>query len=171
MTETSPSVGDQLSPLSFRVLVVEDEIGLRVGLEASLRIAGCEVATAADGEAALRHASQGEFDVIVLDLILPGKDGLEVCRELRANNVETPVVMLSARAETDDRLQGFSVGADDYLTKPFEVMELLARMRAVMKRALAPVGSHATEVLEFGDVRVDKTRAAVWRGDLAIAHS
>lgn len=165
MTETSPIAGDQRSPLSFRILVVEDEIGLRVGLEASLRIAGCDVATATDGEAALRLVSQGEFDVIVLDLILPDKDGLDICQELRANNVHTPVVMLSARGETEDRLQGFAVGADDYLTKPFEVMELLARIRAVMRRTLAPPGAPVAQAYEFGDVRVDTTNAAVWRGN------
>lgn len=151
--------------MPYRVLVVEDEIGIRVGLEASLRIAGCEVVTAADGELATSLASQGGFDVIVLDLMLPLKDGLAVCEELRAKDVTTPIVMLTARTQVQDRLQGFAAGADDYVTKPFEVMELLARIRAVMRRTLSAHGAVAPQVFEFGDVRVDTASSAVWRGD------
>ena len=151
--------------LPYRVLVVEDDVEMRVGLEASLRIAGCEVATAADGEAATSLASEGGVDVIVLDLILPLKDGLAVCEELRAQDVTTPIVMLSARTQVADRLQGFAAGADDYLTKPFEVMELLARIRAVMRRTLPPPGATASQVFEFGDLRVDTASCAVWRGN------
>ena len=151
--------------MPYRVLVVEDEIGIRVGLEASLRIAGCQVSTAADGEAATSLASEGGFDVIVLDLILPLKDGLAVCEELRAKDVTTPIVMLTARTQVEDRLQGFAAGADDYLTKPFEVMELLARIRAVMRRSQTAEGALAPQVFEFGDVRVDTASSAVWRGD------
>ena len=124
--------------MSYRVLVVEDEVGTRVGLEASLRIAGCEVATAADGEAGTSLALEGGFDVMVLDLMLPLKDGLTVCEELRAKNVNTPIVMLTANTQVEHRLQGFAAGADDCLSKPFEVTELLARIRAVMRRAQAP---------------------------------
>ena len=150
---------------SYRVLVVEDEVGIRVGLEASLRIAGHDVTTAADGEEALRLVSERGFDVIVLDLILPVKDGLAVCEELRSNNVTTPIVMLTARTQTEDRLQGFAAGADDYVTKPFEVMELLARIGAVMRRTLAQPEGSASQIHEFGDVRVDTANAAVWRGE------
>ena len=149
----------------MRVLLVDHENSARVALEASLRIAGFNVTTADDAEAALDLASQDGLDVIVLNAMLPRKDGLTVCQELRANNVHTPVVMLSTRTEVEDRLQGFAAGADDYLTKPFEVMELIARIRAVMRRTLAPPGEIADQVYEFGDVRLDTTHAAVWRGD------
>lgn len=145
--------------------MVEDEVGIRVGLEASLRIAGHQVAVAADGEEALRLALQGGFDVIVLDLILPLKDGLAVCEELRASDVGTPVVMLTARTQMEDRLQGFAAGADDYVTKPFEVMELLARISAVMRRTLALPEGVASQVHKFGNLRVDTANAAVWRGE------
>ena len=150
--------------MPYRVLVVDGDVGVRVGLEASLRIAGCEVAVAGDGEAAVSLASERVFDVIVLDLILPLKDGLEVCEELRAKNVTTPIMMLSAKTQVEDRLQGFAAGADDYLTKPFEVMELLARIRAVMRRTLMQPVAIASRVFEFGDVRVDSASSAVWRG-------
>ena len=144
--------------------MVEDEVGIRVGLEASLRIAGHDVATAADGEEALCLALQGGFDVIVLDLILPLKDGLAVCEELRANDVRTPVVMLTARTQVEDRLQGFAAGADDYVTKPFEVMELLARISAVMRRTLAMPEGSSSQIQEFGNLRLDMANVAVWRG-------
>ena len=165
MTDRSQSPEPAASGSSYHVLVVEDEVGIRVGLEASLRIAGHDVATAADGEEALRLASEREFDVIVLDLILPLKDGLAVCKELRANNVPTPIVMLTARTQVEDRLQGFAAGADDYVTKPFEVMELLARISAVMRRTLSKPEGLTPQIHEFGDVRVDTTNAAVWRGE------
>ena len=164
MAATHRSGGAEEHRASYSVLVVEDDTGIRIGLEASLRIAGHDVATAADGEEALRLASQGGFDIIVLDLILPLKDGLEVCEELRANNVSTPVVMLTARTQKADRLQGFAAGADDYLTKPFEVVELLARISAVMRRTLALPEGFDLQVHEFGDVRVDTANAGVWRG-------
>ena len=151
--------------MPYRVLVVEDEVGTRVGLEASLRIAGCEVATAADGEAGTLLALEGGFDIMVLDLMLPLKDGLTVCEELRAKNVNTPIVMLTANTQVEDRLQGFAAGADDCLSKPFEVTELLARIRAVMRRTQAPPDAIASRVFEFGDVRMDTASAAVWRGD------
>ena len=165
MTDRTQSPEPIGSASSYHVLVVEDEVGIRVGLEASLRIAGHEVATAADGEEALRLASEREFDVIVLDLILPLKDGLAVCEELRSNNVATPIVMLTARTQVEDRLQGFAAGADDYVTKPFEVMELLARIGAVMRRTLSKPEGLTPQIHEFGDVRVDTTNAAVWRGE------
>ncbi len=165
MTDRSQNPASGGPGSSFHVLVVEDEVGIRVGLEASLRIAGHDVATAADGEEALRLASEHRFDVIVLDLILPLKDGLAVCEELRSNNVPTPIVMLTARTQVEDRLQGFAAGADDYVTKPFEVMELLARIAAVMRRTLAQPEGLTPQIHEFGDVRVDTANAAVWRGE------
>ena len=154
-----------------RVLLVEDEIGLRVGLEDSLRIAGYEVETADDGEEALRRASLGGFDAILLDLILPLKDGLTVCQELRSNGIDTPVLMLTAKSQLEDRLRGFAVGADDYLIKPVEVMEMLARIRAVLHRSSSSGGDGSRPVHEFGDLRVDSRHAAVWRADARLSLS
>lgn len=149
----------------YRVLLVEDEVGIRVGLEDSLRVAGYEVETADDGEEALQRASQGGFDVIVLDLILPVKDGIAVCEELRGKGIDTPILMLTAKAQLEERLRGFAVGADDYLTKPFEVLELLARIRAVLRRSLPTTGEKTSQVHVFGDVRVDTKQATVWRAN------
>lgn len=148
-----------------RVLAAAGDVGTRADLEASLRVAGCTVATAGDGEAAISLASEGVFDVIVLDLILPVKDGLAVCEELRAKNVTTPIVMLTGKTRVEDGLQGLAAGADDYLTKPFEVMELLARISAVTQRTVTPASAIDSNVYEFGDVRVDTASAAVWRGN------
>ena len=115
-----------------RILVVADDVGARADLEASLRVAACNVATAGDGEAAISPASEGVFDVIVLDLNLPLNDGLAVCEELRAKNVTAPIVMLTGKTRVEDESQGLAASADEYLTNPFEVMELRARIRAVM---------------------------------------
>ena len=165
MTRPNRSKGVDSLPRALRVLLADNEINSRNALETNLRIAGFEVAAVDDGEEALRLALHVELDIIVLRLALPIKNGLMVCEELRASQVYTPVVMLSARDEVEDRLKAFAAGTDDYLTKPFEVMELIARIRAVMRRTLAPPGSVFTQIYEFGDLRVDTTNAAVWRGD------
>ena len=150
--------------MPYRVLLVEDEIGMRIGLEDSLRIVGYEVETAEDGEEAFRLGSQGGYDAIVLDLILPLKDGVTVCQELRGKGIDTPVLMLTAKSQLEDRLRGFAVGADDYLVKPIEVMELLARIRAVLRRSSSLGAERALGVFEFGDVKVDANRSIVRRG-------
>ena len=152
-------------PVALRVLLADNEIGARKALETSLRIAGFDVAAADDGEEALRLALNAGFDIIPVRLALPVKNGLMVCEELRASQVHTPVVMLSARDQVEDRLEAFAAGADDYLSRPFEVMELIARIRAVLRRTLAPPGSLFAQIHEFGELRVDITNAAVWRGD------
>jgi DNA-binding response OmpR family regulator len=146
-----------------RVLVIEDEAGIRMGLETTLRVAGFEVETLEDGKTALQRASTGKFDVILLDLILPDKDGLAVCLEFREHGIDTPVVMVTARSELEDRLRGFAAGADDYLVKPFESLELLARIRAVLKRRLPAPGSSASHVEVTGGLRVDRKTATAWR--------
>ena len=151
--------------MPYRLLLVEDEIGIRVPLADSLRIAGYDVDTAEDGESALQVAPQGRFDAIVLDVLLPDKDGVEVCQELRHNGVNTPVLMLTVKSGLDDRVRGFAAGADDYVAKPFEFVELLARIKAIVRRSQSsPSARSSTEqVHEFGDIRVDMTQAAVWR--------
>ena len=120
--------------MAQRILIVEDEQGLRLTLGDRLRNEGYEVETAADGVAGLDRASQGGFDLIVLDLMLPEKSGLDVCRDLRQQGLTTPVLMLTARGQTLDKVVGLKIGADDYVTKPFEMIELLARVEALLRR-------------------------------------
>jgi two-component system alkaline phosphatase synthesis response regulator PhoP len=152
-----------------RILVVEDEPGLVLTLSDRLRSEGHEVEVATDGNAAFEAARAGSFDLVVLDIALPKRNGLDVCRDLRREGVDTPILMLTARAELTDKVVGLKLGADDYLTKPFEMMELLARVEALLRRsgrALAGPGAYA-----FGDVRVDFRKAEVHRAGEAVALS
>jgi two-component system OmpR family response regulator len=144
-----------------RVLIVEDQPKLAALLARGLREEGHAADIAERGEDALWMAPASAYDVVVLDIMLPGIDGIETCRELRRHGVWTPVLMLTARDEVDDRITGLDSGADDYLTKPFSFDELLARLRALARRAPAerPV------VVELGDLRLDPAAHRAWRGD------
>lgn len=146
----------------MKILLVEDEKGLILTLTDRLESEGFEVETATDGEAGLSLALEESFDLIILDVMLPRKNGFDVCRDLRRKNVETPVLMLTAKGETIDKVLGLKLGADDYLTKPFEVMELLARIEALLRRS---VNTHqnAAGTFKFGSVAVDFRRAEVLR--------
>jgi len=125
-----------------RVLIVEDEAGLRLTLTDRLTSEGYAVETAEDGEAGLERAATGAYDLIVLDVMLPRMNGFDVCREVRRRGVTTPVLMLTARGQVVDKVVGLKLGADDYLTKPFETMELMARLEALLRRrAGAQVGT------------------------------
>jgi two-component system OmpR family response regulator len=148
----------------MRVLVVEDETKLAELLARGLREEGHAADLAAQGEEALWMARAVDYDAIVLDVMLPGVDGFEVCRRLRAREVWTPVLMLTARDAVDDRVSGLDAGADDYLVKPFSFDELLARLRALTRRAPA----ERPAVLEVGDLRLDPAAHQVWRGDVEI---
>src|SRR5438105_3627299 len=119
----------------MRVLVVDDDAAVRSSLSRALRLEGYEIDVAADGATALTSASEQRPDVIVLDVMLPAPDGLEVCRSLRARGDDVPVLMLTARDAVGDRVEGLDAGADDYLVKPFALAELLARLRALLRRA------------------------------------
>jgi DNA-binding response OmpR family regulator len=145
-----------------RVLLVEDEPSLVLTLTDRLESEGYAVESVADGDEAFERARMGAFDLILLDVALPGRGGFDVLRDLRQERVETPVVMLTARGQVVDRVLGLKLGADDYLPKPFDMMELLARMEAVLRRKQgtlpANAGGHA-----FGEVRVDFRRAEVTR--------
>ncbi len=136
-----------------KVLVVEDDPAVRSSLVRSLTFEGYEVVTAADGEAGLAAVARDRPDVVVLDLGLPRVDGLEVCRRLRARGDDVPILVLTARGTLGDRVVGLDAGADDYLPKPFALEELLARLRALVRRALAT--DEAGQVLAVGDLRVD----------------
>jgi two-component system OmpR family response regulator len=145
----------------MRVLVVEDEKKLGELLGRGLREEGYAADVADRGEEALWMARAVEYDAIVLDVMLPGADGFEICRRLRRDRVWTPVLMLTARDAVEDRVVGLDAGADDYLTKPFAFEELLARIRALTRRGQVERPS----VLEVGDLRLDPAAHRAWRGD------
>jgi two-component system alkaline phosphatase synthesis response regulator PhoP len=150
--------------MSQRILLVEDEPGLLLTLTDRLQSEGFTVETAADGETGLQRASGEQFDLLILDVMLPRKNGFDVCRDLRQQGVATPVIMLTARGQVVDKVVGLKIGADDYVTKPFEMMELLARIEALLRRAPTPTTPDATpEVYQFGPVRADFRRAEVVR--------
>jgi two-component system alkaline phosphatase synthesis response regulator PhoP len=149
---------------STRLLLVEDEPGLQLALSDRLAAEGYHVETAADGDTAVRRGAGEPFDVIVLDVMLPGRDGFEVAKTLRQQGVRTPILMLTARSQVVDRVVGLKLGADDYLTKPFDTMELLARLEALLRRA-PPTSGVSLERYQFGDVLVDVRKAEVVRGD------
>ncbi|MDQ4121800.1 MAG: response regulator transcription factor [Acidobacteriota bacterium] len=147
----------------MKVLLVEDEPGLILTLTDRLESEGFTVKTAADGESGFRLAASGDFDLIILDVMLPKKNGLDVCRDLRRQNVQTPILMLTARGETIDKVLGLKLGADDYLTKPFEVLELLARIEALLRRSPLKNQNNQAETYNFGSVSIDFRRAEVLR--------
>jgi DNA-binding response OmpR family regulator len=148
-----------------RVLVAEDEAALAFGLKLDLEAEGYRVETAADGELAYQRASTGDFDLILLDLMLPKKDGLEVLRALRRAGVRTQVIILTARVQEAEKILGLETGADDYITKPFSPRELRARVRAALRRTTP--ARDATSYT-FGDVEVDVTRHEVRRGGTTV---
>jgi two-component system, OmpR family, alkaline phosphatase synthesis response regulator PhoP len=143
-----------------RILLVEDEKGLRITLSDRLQDEGYAVETAVDGEEGLDKASNSAFDLIVLDVLLPRLNGLDVCRELRKRGVATPVLMLTVRNETVDKVVGLRIGADDYMTKPFDAAELLARIDALLRRLASRPGQGQ---YQFGSIRVDLGKSQVTR--------
>jgi two-component system OmpR family response regulator len=149
------------------LLVVEDDVRMAAALRRGLRAEGILAEVAGDGEEAMRLVRAGDFDAVVLDVMLPGLDGFQTCRRLRAEGVWVPILMLTARGAVDDRVRGLDAGADDYLTKPFSLAELLARLRALARRG--PV--ERPTVLEVGDLRLDPATRQVWRGASEIALS
>jgi len=147
------------------LLLVEDEPGLVMTLTDRLTAEGYVVDTAANAPAALAAATNGKHDVIILDVMLPGGNGFDVCRTLRSQGITTPVLMLTARGQLTDRVVGLKLGADDYLVKPFDMSELLARLEALLRRAAMPAQRTSAESFQFGDVSVDFRRAEVRKGD------
>jgi two-component system alkaline phosphatase synthesis response regulator PhoP len=149
--------------MAKRILVIDDEPQMLLGLRDNLELEGYEVLTAADGEQGLALALGQRPDLLILDLMLPRKSGLDVCRELRALANSTPVVMLTARSQDTDKILGLELGADDYLTKPFSIAELLARVRAVLRRSPAAPAA-APDTCRIGDVEVDFRTHQAHRG-------
>jgi two-component system alkaline phosphatase synthesis response regulator PhoP len=151
--------------MSARILVVEDEIAIALGLRNDLTLEGYTVDVVGDGEAAIDRVSDLRPDLILLDIMLPKKDGLSVCRELRRSGVTTPIIMLTARAQDTDKVMGLELGADDYVTKPFSPMELRARVKAALRRGS---GAGASSRVRFGDVEVDFDRCVTTRGGTVV---
>jgi two-component system, OmpR family, response regulator len=148
----------------MRVLVVEDDVRMAAALRRGLHAEGLVVDIASDGGEAIRRVRGGGFDVVVLDVMLPDVDGFETCRRLRAHGVWAPIIMLTARDAVEDRVRGLDSGADDYLTKPFSLAELLARLRALVRRGQV----ERPALLEVGQLRLDPATREVWRGDVEI---
>lgn len=151
--------------MKLRVLIIEDKPALVIALRDRLTSEGYEVGTATDGVAGTELATRETFDLILLDVMLPEKSGLDVCRDLRQRKINTPIIMLTAKGQIFDKVLGLKIGADDYITKPFDMAELLARVEAQLRRGTIHSTSSAdSESYRFGSVMVDFRRAVVTRG-------
>jgi two-component system alkaline phosphatase synthesis response regulator PhoP len=148
--------------MSRRILLVEDEPGLVLTLSDRLAGEGYQVESVRDGESGFERATNEAFDLVILDVMLPHKNGFDICRDLRRRSVNTPVLMLTARGQVVDKVVGLKLGADDYLTKPFEMMELLARVEALLRRVPATPDPQI-EAYQFGPVKIDFRRAEIER--------
>jgi DNA-binding response OmpR family regulator len=142
-----------------RILIVEDDRDLAFGLSDDLQVEGYEVDVVSDGETAIKRAQEDRWDLILLDIMLPHKDGFEVCRQLRHSGIRTPIIMLTARAQEAEKILGLELGADDYITKPFNPRELRARVKAVLRRT----EGETPEIYSFGNIEVDFARGELRR--------
>ena len=148
-----------------RILVVDDEPAVQHALSRALTLERYEVALSGDGGDALERMTEGTYDAVILDVSMPVLDGLQVCRRVRESGDRTPVLMLTAREQIDDRVAGLDAGADDYLVKPFALRELMARLRALLRRADE---SEQEETLAFEDLRIDRLAHEAWRGERSL---
>jgi DNA-binding response OmpR family regulator len=147
-----------------RILVIEDEPSLSMAIRDELEFEGFEASVVEDGIAGLDRVLAEAPDLVVLDLMLPGKSGFEICREVRGRGMDTPIIMLTARAQEVDRVRGLELGADDYVVKPFSLAELVARIRAVLRRAQgASRGEGTAEILQAGELRLDVRKQEVFK--------
>lgn len=149
--------------MNGRILLIEDEPGLVLTLRDRLTSEGYCAEDARDATSGLSKATQTHFDLIILDLMLPGGSGIDLCRDLRQRGINTPIIMLTARGQLTDRVLGLKIGADDYVTKPFEMAELLARVEAQLRRTRVQPLAELPATYQFGDVRVNFARAEVLR--------
>ncbi len=147
--------------MAQRILLVEDEPGLRLTLQDRLQAEGYGVETASEGDEGFAKASSGGFDLVILDVMLPNRSGIDICRDLRQAGHHTPILMVTARSQTVDKVLGLKIGADDYLTKPFEMLELLARIEALLRRSSPQRRPSAG--YEFGKIRIDFRSTEVTR--------
>ncbi len=148
----------------FRILLIEDEPGLVLTLTDRLENEGYLVDSAVDGETGYCTALTGQHDLILLDIMLPGRNGLDLCRDLRAKNITIPILMLTARDLVTDKIVGLKLGADDYMTKPFEMLELLARIEALLRR-IPELTNSVGDTYSFGDITFDFLKGEVFRND------
>jgi len=146
-----------------KIMVIDDDIKITSMLRRSLAFEGYEVSTASDGQEGLKGILEKNPDLVILDLMMPKVDGWEVCRRIRASGLSTPILMLTAKDEVSDRVKGLDLGADDYLVKPFALEELLARVRALLRRKLAESSPQPTNRLEFEDLVLDTDTREVFR--------
>jgi two-component system response regulator MprA len=151
-----------------RILVVDDEPAVQSALARALSLENYDVSQATDGREALEQLGSAPYEAVILDIAMPRLDGLEVCRRLREGGDRTPVLMLTARGEIDDRVAGLDAGADDYLAKPFALRELLARVRALLRRAEDEEAESADGMLSFEDLRLDLRSHEAWRGERSL---
>lgn len=162
-------MGDgSVAPTPGRILVADDDRAIRESLGRLLELEGHDVTAVADGATALDVIRAVDLDLVVLDLMMPSIDGLTVCRVLRADGDRIPVLMLTARTETSDRVAGLDAGADDYLPKPFDPEELLARVRALLRRSRPEGVARPSPALQVADLRLDPAARRVWRGEREI---
>ena len=154
-----------------RILIVEDEPAIAFALETDLQREGYEVVIAPRGDEGLLLAREGTYDLVLLDVMLPGMDGFDVCRELRRAGIKTPVIVLTARTHDAEKVLGLELGADDYITKPFNPMELRARIKAVLRRTSDAGSDGPAPVFKFANIEVDFVRAEVRRGGKPVALS
>ena len=146
-----------------RILVAEDEPVIAGALQDDLTLEGYDVTLVADGMAASRRATSERFDLIILDVMLPGRDGFDICRDIRKTDRRTPILMLTARAQETEKVFAFELGADDYVTKPFGTKELRARIKALLRRSEIHADGAAAPMFQFGDVELDLARGEVRR--------
>ncbi len=151
-----------------KVLLVEDEEGLIITLSDRLESEGFDVTVARNGEEGMQIVTDERFELIILDVMLPKKNGFDVCRDLRKDGIETPILMLTAKGEVIDKVLGLKLGADDYLTKPFEIMELLARIEALLRRSPINSKNGSNNTFQFGEIEIDFKRAEVFKGESVV---
>lgn len=155
----------------YRLLILEDDVNMRLGLKDNLVYEGYEVVLAEDGQEGWELLQKSDYDLVVLDVMMPRMSGFDVCRKMRENGIKTPVIMLTARGEEIDKVLGLELGADDYMTKPFSLRELVARIKAVLRRTDNP-DEALTEPIEVGYLRIDpKNYTATCRGEsVSLSH-
>lgn len=151
----------------YRILIIEDDQRVAGLLKNGLEESGFEATAAYDGEMGLRLARQGNHDLIVSDVVLPGINGFELCREIKTMHPSTPIIMLTALGTTDDKLDGFDAGADDYMVKPFDFRELVARINVLLRRKSSQQPAK-TDVITYADMRIDTRTQKVYRGEILV---
>lgn len=151
-----------------KILVIEDEPGIRLAVKDELEFEGFDVELAEDGPSGQAAILRSKPDLVVLDLMLPGRNGFQICQEIRAQGIQTPIIVLTARNQEADKVRGLELGADDYVTKPLSLAELLARIRAVLRRTEKEPKQEDRDILEFGPIKIDLRRHSVFKAGIEL---